>query len=120
MSEHSADYDALIEAGWIDVATLREKVEAARRDVLVDLLAQVEDAPIRWQQGGGASTGWLVVRNIISERLRVGPREHRVVREHENFWWCSCSPDKARPVGYDTAHDALASVTASDKGGTPC
>lgn len=105
---HATTYADLVEAGWTDVATLRQKIEQTRIDALADLLTEIEDDPIRWQHGGGANTGALVVTNIVKRRLKEGPREHGVVRTHNQFWWCDCSPEKARPFGYDEGHDRLA------------
>lgn len=121
MSEplHNADCDAgrstyadLIEAGWTDVATLRQKVEQARTDALMDLLTEIADDPIQWQHGGGANTGALVVANIVRRRLAEGPRDHAVTWTDGKFWRCSCTPGKLRPVDYDPSHYARAtSVT---------
>lgn len=115
MTEHQTEkaqpgstHADLVEAGWIDVATLRAKTEQARAearvDALSDLLTEIEDDPIRWQRGGGASTGALVVTNIVKRRLSEGPRQHAVTWEGDGFWRCSCTPGKLRPVDHDPSH----------------
>lgn len=115
-SVHTPDFvgpthEKLIEAGWIDVAMMRQRLS----DVLVDVLVEIEDDPIRWQHGGGASTGALVVTNIVRRRLRDGLRQHCVVAEDgDRFWQCSCSPTKWRPNDYMPEHRALAEQHSRD------
>lgn len=130
MNEHAAEnglpqptHAKLVEAGWIDAPTLRQKIAQARAearvDALSDLLTEIEDDPIRWQDGGGASAGALVVTNIVKGRLARGPRDHAVVWEDGKFWRCSCTPGRLRPVDYDPAHHILATRVTPPEVGQP-